>query len=324
LAGARPRPDKVLEGFAMPLRFTLRQLEYFIAVGEAGSIALAAERVNVTAPSMSSAIAQLEAGFGVQLFTRRHAQGSALTPTGERFMEQARVVLEDAAKLNDLANIYTGSVLGSLRIGCLRTFVQLMVPQLRRSFESRYPSVEFSQVELDQAQIFDALGAARIDVALTYDIALPSDIDFQPLRTLPPYVMVDMDHPLAGRASLTADELLGHGMVLLDMPHSSDYFLSLFRGLGQRPRIAERTSEISIQRSLVANGFGFGISNMRTVSDISMDGKQLKFIPLHTPVPPLQLGIAISRAAHVSRTIQAFIDHCHEAADSGSLPGLLA
>ncbi len=89
----------------MPLRFTLRQLEYFIAVGEAGSIALAAEKVNVTAPSMSSAIAQLEAGFGVQLFTRRHAQGSVLTPTGERFMEQARLVLEHAAKLNDLANI---------------------------------------------------------------------------------------------------------------------------------------------------------------------------------------------------------------------------
>lgn len=307
----------------MPLRFTLRQLEYFIAVGEAGSIALAAEKVNVTAPSMSSAIAQLEAGFGVQLFTRRHAQGSVLTPTGERFMEQARVVLEEAAKLNDLANIYTGSVLGSLRIGCLRTFVQLMVPQLRRSFESRYPSVEFSQIELDQAQIFDSLGSARIDVALTYDIALPSDIDFQPLRTLPPFVMVDVDHPLAGRTSLTPDDLVGHGMVLLDMPHSSDYFLSLFRGLGQRPRIAERTQEVSTQRSLVANGFGFGISNMRTVSDVSMDGKQLKFIPLKTPVPPLQLGIATSRAAHVSRTIQAFIDHCHEAADAGNLPGLL-
>lgn len=307
----------------MPLRFTLRQLEYFIAVGEAGSIALAAEKVSVTAPSMSSAIAQLEAGFGVQLFTRRHAQGSVLTPTGERFMEQARVVLEEAAKLNDLANIYTGSVLGSLRIGCLRTFVQLMVPQLRRSFESRYPSVEFSQIELDQAQIFDSLGSARIDVALTYDIALPSDIDFQPLRTLPPFVMVDVDHPLAGRTSLTPDDLVGHGMVLLDMPHSSDYFLSLFRALGQRPRIAERTQEVSTQRSLVANGFGFGISNMRTVSDVSMDGKQLKFIPLKTPVPPLQLGIATSRAAHVSRTIQAFIDHCHEAADAGNLPGLL-
>lgn len=306
----------------MPLRFTLRQLEYFIAVGEAGSIALAAEKVNVTAPSMSSAIAQLEAGFGVQLFTRRHAQGSVLTPTGERFIEQARVVLESAAKLNDLANIYTGSVRGSLRVGCLRTFVQLMVPQLRRSFETRYANVDFSQVELDQAQIFDALGASRIDVALTYDLSLSSDIDFQPLRTLPPYVMVDVDHPLAGRSEVTAADLVDHDMVLLDMPHSSDYFLSMFRALGQRPRITERTSEISIQRSLVANGFGFGISNMRTVSEASMDGKLLKFIPLHTPVPPLQLGIAMSRAAHVSRTIQAFIDHCHEAADANNLPGL--
>ncbi|MCJ8140942.1 LysR family transcriptional regulator [Falsirhodobacter halotolerans] len=307
----------------MPLRFTLRQLEYFIAVGEAGSIALAAEKVNVTAPSMSSAIAQLEAGFGVQLFTRRHAQGSALTPTGERFMEQARVVLDSAGKLNDLAQIYTDSVRGSLRVGCLRTFVQLMVPQLRRSFEGRFESVDFSQVELDQAQIFDALGASRVDLALTYDLALPSDVTFHPLLTLPPYVMVDVDHPLAGARRVTADDLIAHDMVLLDMPHSSDYFLSLFRATGQRPRIAERTTDISVQRSLVANGYGFGINNMRTVQETSMDGRVLKFIPLDTPVPPLRLGIAMSRAAHVSRTIQAFIDHCHEAADAAHFPGIV-
>ncbi|MDT0681104.1 LysR family transcriptional regulator [Roseicyclus sp. F158] len=307
----------------MPLRFTLRQLEYFIAVGEAGSIALAAEKVNVTAPSMSSAIAQLEAGFGVQLFTRRHSQGSVLTPVGERFIEQARAVLEAADKLNDMANIYTGSVRGSLRVGCLRTFVQFMVPQLRRRFEDKYENVDFSQVELDQAQIFDGLLSARIDVALTYDMSVPSDIDFRPLRALPPFVMVDIDHPLAGRRDLTVADLVEHDMVLLDMPHSSDYFLSLFRAHGHRPRIAERTSEISVQRSLVANGFGFGISNMRTVSEGSMDGKLLQFIPLRTEIPPLQLGIAMSRAAHVSRTIQAFIDHCHEAADTGNLPGLL-
>ncbi|SFD97711.1 LysR family transcriptional regulator [Roseivivax sediminis] len=306
----------------MPLRFTLRQLEYFIAVGEAGSIALAADKVNVTAPSMSSAIAQLEAGFGVQLFTRRHSQGSVLTPTGERFIEQARLVIEAADKLNDMANIYTGSVRGSLRVGCMRTFVQVMVPQLRRSFEDQYENVDFGQLELDQAQIFEALRSSRIDVALTYDLSLPSDIDFQPLRSLPPYVMVDVAHPLASRREVSAADLVDHDMVLLDLPHSSDYFLSLFRALGRRPRIAERTAEVSVQRSLVANGFGFGISNMRTVADSAMDGKPLKFIPLDSEVPPLQLGIAMSRAAHVSRTIQAFIDHCHEAADAGKLPGI--
>lgn len=78
-----------------------------------------------------------------------------------------------------------------------------------------------------------------------------------------------------------------------------------------------------MQRGLVANGFGFGISNMRTVSEYAMDGKPLKFIPLQTEVPPLQLGIAVSRSSHISRTIQAFIDHCHEAADADRLPGVV-
>lgn len=307
----------------MPLRFTLRQLEYFIAVGEAGSIALAAGKVNVTGPSMSSAIAQLEAGFGVQLFTRRHAQGSALTPTGERFMEQARAILAEADRLNDMANIYADRVRGSLRIGCMRTFVQLIVPQLRRSFQDKYPTVEVTQVELDQAQIFEALGAARIDAALTYDMSLPGDIDFQPLTELAPYVMVDLGHPLAARRSVTADDLVDHDMVLLDLPHSSDYFLSLFRSLGKRPRIAERTSEVAVQRSLVASGFGFAISNMRTVNTHAMDGRPLKFIPLETEIPPLRLGVAMSRVAHVSRTIQAFIDHCYEETDAGGLPGIV-
>ncbi|MFD1809219.1 LysR family transcriptional regulator [Gemmobacter lanyuensis] len=49
----------------MPLRFSLRQLEYLVAVGEAGSIAQAAERVNVSSPSISAAISQLEEAFGL-------------------------------------------------------------------------------------------------------------------------------------------------------------------------------------------------------------------------------------------------------------------
>ena len=92
----------------MPLRFTLRQLEYLVAVGEAGSIAVAAERVNVSSPSISTAIAQLEQEFGLQLFVRRHAQGLSLTEAGRRMVVEARAALQAAARLNDLANEVTG------------------------------------------------------------------------------------------------------------------------------------------------------------------------------------------------------------------------
>ncbi|SIN84405.1 LysR family transcriptional regulator [Vannielia litorea] len=307
----------------MPLRFTLRQLEYFVAVGEAGSISLASEKVNVSAPSMSSAIAQLEAGFGVQLFTRRHAQGSVLTEPGQAFMEQAKKILAEADKLNDLAHIVSDTVRGSLRVGCLRTFAQILIPQLRRQFEDKYADVDFSQLELDQAEIFEGLRSARIDIALTYDLALVSDIAFEPLVKLPPYVMLPPEHALASRSTLDLADLVDHPMVLLDLPHSSDYFLSLFRSLGRRPQIIERTREMAVQRSLVANGFGFGLANMRTVSDTAPDGKPLIFLPLSGNPEPLNLGIATTRAVHVSRRVQAFIDHCHDLVDARRLPGLV-
>lgn len=77
-----------------PLRFILRQLEYFVAVGEAGSIAKAAEQVNVSPPSISASIVQLEAEFGIQLFVRKHSQGLSLTPGGRFFFNEVSKLLD--------------------------------------------------------------------------------------------------------------------------------------------------------------------------------------------------------------------------------------
>ena len=79
----------------MPLRFTFRQLEYMVAVGDAGTIALASQRINVSSPSISAAISQLEREFGIQLFVRHHAQGLTLTPGGQRIFNEAKRILEE-------------------------------------------------------------------------------------------------------------------------------------------------------------------------------------------------------------------------------------
>lgn len=147
----------------MPLRFTLRQLEYFVAVGEAGSIALASEMVNVSSPSISAAISQLEDEFGLQLFVRKHAHGLSLTQAGRQFMAQAKVVLQETDALNRLADSISGFVQGPLAVGCLLTFAQMVVPGLRREFEAQYPEVTVSQVERDQTTLIDMLRRADID-----------------------------------------------------------------------------------------------------------------------------------------------------------------
>ncbi|MCA0997691.1 LysR family transcriptional regulator [Alloyangia pacifica] len=306
----------------MPLRFTLRQMEYFVAVGECGSIALAAEKVNVSSPSISAAISQLEAEFGLQLFIRRHAHGLSLTQGGARFMTVARDLLEKAATLNDLANDISGQVRGPLNVGCLLTFAQIVLPQLRRSFVDAWPDVEFRQFERDQQELFDGLRSARIDVALTYDLNVPSDLEFLPLIELPPFALVHEGHELAALDSVTPAELSDYPMVLLDLPMSGEYFLSFFTKLGITPMIAERTRDIAVMRSLVANGFGYGMGNTHPATDLAPDGRRLKFIPMTGPVRTLKLGLLMSEGARSSRTIRAFIDHAQAEITETRAPGL--
>ncbi|RWL43647.1 MAG: LysR family transcriptional regulator [Mesorhizobium sp.] len=292
----------------MPLRFTLRQLEYFVAVGEAGSIAKAAEQVNVSPPSISASIAQLEAEFGVQLFVRKHSHALALTAGGRLFLKEAARLLNDADALHDIAGDIAEKVRGPLAVGCLLTFAQIVLPALRKKFEDAYPDVRVRQFERNQGQLFEMLQRGEIDAALTYDLELSQDMTFEPLVQLPAYVMLPAAHRLAGRAGITPEELVDEPMVLLDLPYSREYFLSAFQGL--RPKIAERTGDIAVMRSMVANGFGYGIANMRPLNAMSPDGKLLVFVPLLGDIRPLTMGIALPNAEHRTLTVQAFIDHC--------------
>ena len=296
----------------MPLRFTLRQLEYFVAVGEAGSITKAAERVNVSPPSISASIVQLEAEFGISLFVRKHSHRLALTAAGRIFLKEATRLLNDADALHDIAVDLSKKVRGPLAVGCLLTFAQIVLPSLRRSFESAHPEVRFRQFEGNQGQLLDMLQRADIDMAVTYDLEISQDIAFEPLMSLPAYVMLPAHHPLTSRASVTPEDLADEPMVLLDLPYSRNYFLSAFQQKGIRPNIAERTCDIAMMRSMVANGFGYGIANMRPLNTMSPDGKPLAFVVLDGDIRPLTMGIALPNTEHRSHTVQAFIDHSRE------------
>ena len=296
----------------MPLRFTLRQLEYLVAVGEAGPIAVAAERVNVSSPSISAAIAHLEQEFGLQLFVRRHAQGLSLTSAGRQLFDHARQVLAQAGHLNDLAASITQTVQGRLHVGGLITFAQAILPQLRRSFTDLHPQVEFHQSEGNQSDLYDRLRNASLDAALGYDLDIPDDLEFVPLASLTPYAVLAATHPLAARDSLTPEDLAEHPMVLLDLPLSADYFLSCFHAAGLKPRIVERTRDMGVMQSLVGQGFGYSIANIRPWSDRAPDGQPLRFVPLTGAVRPMLLGLILTAGAQSSLTIRAFLAHCRD------------
>jgi DNA-binding transcriptional LysR family regulator len=305
-----------------PLRFTLRQLEYFVAVGQAGSIALAAERIHVSPPSISTSLTQLEAEFGLPLFVRRPARGLALTHSGRQFMQAARAVLADAGRLNDLASTITGQVGGPLAVGCLVTIAQVILPRLRQGFVALHPAVSFVQSEGDQAALYDDLRQGTLDAALTYDLAVPSDLEFAPLVSLPPHAVLPAMHPLGKQAVVSLADLAPLPMVLLDLPHSADYFLRLFADAGLRPRITDRTRDMGVMRSLVGAGFGYSIANIHVATTLAPDGSRLCIRPVLPPVQPLMLGIVTVGGGQNALTTRAFLDHCRAAIAAGDVSGI--
>lgn len=296
----------------MALRFTFRQLEYLVAVGEEGTIAMASQRLNVSSPSISTAINQLEGHFGVQLFVRHHAQGLSLTPGGRRVFNEAKRILGDADALTDLASDITDRVHGPISIGALTTIAPLVSARFRRSFETAYPDARVTLHMGDQVALFRMLGRAEIDVAITYDMEIPMDIHFEKLISLATNVMLPIDHPMAQQSDVSLRELEAEPMVLLDLPLSRDYFLSTLRMANVRPNIAERTTDLSVVRALVANGFGYSLVNIGTKQTHSPDGLELAILPVREKVNPVTLGLATKQTVQKSGVVAAFFDHARE------------
>ena len=304
-------------------RITLRQLEYVVAVGETGSITAASDKVNVSSPSISAAISQLEMDMGVQIFVRRHAQGLSLTSSGRRLFDEAKVILNKVQNLVAVADDTKGKLRGTLKLGCLITIAPILSANIRRRFEDIYPETEIILYEAHQADLLAMLDRAEIDVALTYDLGIGSNTVFVDVATLPPYVLLGANHPLAAASELAIEDLADQPMVLLDLPLSGDYFLSMFHRLGLTPQIGVRTKELPVLRSLVANGYGYGLLNVRTHAAVAPDGLPLVFTPLKGDHQPMQLGIAHKFMALPPRLVAEFIDHVAERASHADLPGII-
>lgn len=304
------------------MSFTLRQLSYFVAAGETCSITLASQRVNISQPAISAAISQLEEELGTQLFVRHHAQGLSLTSAGRSLLREAHLLLRQADGLYAAAADLQRKPSGEMSVGWFSTLAPLLMPALVRSFTESYPGTTVRSQVSHQADLLAALRRADIDVAITYDLLLSVDISFTPLVDLPPYAIVGANHPLATRASVSLKDLAPLPMVMLDLPQSREYFLSLFLAERLEPTIALTAQHQDVVRSLVANDFGYALFNVRPISDTAMDGKRLVRIPLVGTHRPVRIGIATLPTLKPTRLMSVFTEHCRERINATEIPGM--
>jgi DNA-binding transcriptional LysR family regulator len=300
------------------MQYTLKQLRYFAAAAEHGSVTAAARSIRVSQPSISEAIAHLESAFDLQLFVRHRAQGLSPTPAGRRFLVEARSLLAHADDLRQSALGLADHLAGDLEVGCFITFAPLLMPGLLGAFATRFPDIRIRFHEDHTEALIAALRAGRFDLALTYDLNIGPDLDFEPLAEVPFHAILPARHRFARRAAVSLHELAAEPLVLLGLPQSRDYFLSVFYGLGLQPRVAYETPSFEMVRGLVANGHGYAVMHSRPLSDQALDGMRLVYRPVTEKVRPTRLGIARRRDARPRRMATAFAAFCREFCASGS------
>ncbi|POR46342.1 LysR family transcriptional regulator [Paraburkholderia eburnea] len=294
------------------LNFSLRQLRYFVTAAETLSFTSAARLMHISQPSISSAISELEDAFGIQLFIRHHAAGLSLTQAGRELLGKTRDLLKNAEELQSVARGLDTGMTGTIALGCLVSLAPPLLSGLISRFLADHAGIGFKTIEGHQDDLFKGLHDGSLDIALTYDIDLTDDIDFRPLVRLPPYVILPSKHPLAQHRAVSLANLVDEPYVMLDLPHSREYFSSLFDAVGQRPVPVFRSSQPEVVRGMVANGLGYSILNFPLKSTQTVDGEDFVVKRFKEKVVATTLGIAQSRTMKPRMVVQRFASFAEE------------
>jgi DNA-binding transcriptional LysR family regulator len=240
----------------------LRHLRYFVAVASDEHLGKAAHRLHVSTSPLSRQIRQLEEEVGVALF-QRVGRGLRLTYAGNVFLRQAREILagvERAIALAQSAGLNEG---GDLSIGFVDTPMHAdLLAEIIPRFRERHGSVGVRLLPMLAEELWAALRARHIDVALTYVSPVEPEIRSQMILTERIMLVVPRSHPLAAREAVYARELKDESFIWMTCgdPGEPNPIHQALVERGLVPRIAMRSRSATAGLNLVASGFGLAFA----------------------------------------------------------------
>lgn len=240
------------------MRPTLRQLEYIVAIADTGQVGLAAAQLNVSQPSLSAQLAEVEAELGVALFQRGRA-GAKITPAGEEVVRRARRILYEHQDLR--AAVQGGGIFqGRLRLGVLPSIGPYLLPGVVQRLHQEHPSFRLIVREESTRDLNEGLRSGRLDMI----ISTPEDhpgARSTALFTEILWVAMALDHPLAGQSDqLPLEALKDQTFLTLGPGHRLSHIVA---GLSARAggRVSDEYEGTSLDaiRLMAATGAGIAI-----------------------------------------------------------------
>ena len=197
---------------------TLTQLSYMIAVAEAGNFTVAAEQVFVTQPTLSMQIQKLEDELGVQIFNRTK-KPIRLTKVGEQILQQARNILAEAKRMDDIVAQEKGFIGGEFKLGIIPTVMPTLLPMFLNNFINKYPKINLKIQELNTDNIISQLKEGKIDAGIAATPLKYDNIEERPLYYEPFVGYIPEQHRLNKIESLSQEDLQDENILVLEEGH---------------------------------------------------------------------------------------------------------
>jgi LysR family hydrogen peroxide-inducible transcriptional activator len=253
------------------------------------------------------AVKKLEEELGVQLFERGPGEVT-VTPAGLKIVEQAQRVLEEAARIREIAQAGRNQLVGVLRLGVIFTVAPYLLPDLIPALHERAPQMPLEIEENITESLESALKTGRIDAAIVALPFAPPGVVTAFLYEEPFQVVVPQGHKWSKRKSVHPDELAGEHTILLNVGHCfRDQVLDTCPELNRADARVTRTNSLETVRNMVASGLGISVLPRDALTP-KYHSQLVVPVPFTRPAPSRRIALAARKSFPRPEAIAAIRD----------------
>jgi LysR family transcriptional regulator, hydrogen peroxide-inducible genes activator len=299
-------------------RMNLRDLRYLVALADERHFGKAAERCFVSQPTLSAQIRKLEEYLGVPL-VERQPKRVALTAAGEKIVQRARALLQQADAIVELARTDRDPLAGALKLALIPTVGPYLLPHIAGRLRRELPRLKLMLYEYQTEHLLSRLRSGEIDVGV---LALPVDIDgieSAPLYDEPFTLAVPATHPLAERERVKVEDLRGETLLLLEDGHClRDQALEVCSRVRVNEAQDYRATSLETLRQMVAAGHGITLLPELAAETSVGTARGLRIKPFAKPAPGRTIGAVWRKSTTRTPAIEGIVATIRNAMKDGA------
>jgi DNA-binding transcriptional LysR family regulator len=290
------------------MAFTLKQIRYFVAAAQRGSVSGASQSLSISQSAVTEGIKELEATLGVSLF-ERHPRGLNITPEGRQFLRHATSILTEVANATRVVADGVKRVGGQLSLGVTSLTAGYVLSDILSKYRRLNPDVEVTAIEESGACLGRLVAEGELDIAVMVTSDLRNEHAWQSeiFEVSPVRLWLPIDHRLARQQSIALTDVLEEPLIVLDVDEMEAEALKPLSAYSKRPKIAFRTRSVEAVRSLVATGAGVALLPDLVYRPWSLEGDRIISRDVSGGLPVFHVGLVWQRGSELSEAATEFI-----------------